>query len=102
MCFAHVLLNTLDMKKRGYNVKLVIEGTATRSILELSDSGKPFAGLYASVRESGLIDCVCRACSAKTGTLESAEEQKLPLCDELDGHPSIARYIEEGYEILIF
>ena len=29
MCFIHVLLNALDMKKRGHEVKLVIEGAAT-------------------------------------------------------------------------
>ena len=31
MCFIHVLLNALDMSKRGYEVKIVIEGAATRS-----------------------------------------------------------------------
>jgi hypothetical protein len=31
MCFVHVLLNALDMKERGYDVKVVIEGTATQA-----------------------------------------------------------------------
>ena len=30
MCFVHVLLNALDMKERGYDVKIVIEGAATK------------------------------------------------------------------------
>ena len=25
MCFVHALLNTLDMKEKGYDVKLIIE-----------------------------------------------------------------------------
>ena len=30
MCFAHALLNALDMKEKGYDIKLVIEGSATK------------------------------------------------------------------------
>ena len=35
------------------------------------------------------------------GVLSAIEAQKLPLGTDLKGHPSMARYIEEGYEILI-
>ena len=102
MCFIHVLLNTLDMKSRGYDVKLIIEGTACRQIRELSDEKNPFSTLYDNVKEKGLIDCVCRACSNKMEALESADEQGLKLCAELKGHPSIARYMDEGYEVIVF
>jgi len=102
MCFIHVLLNTLDMKSKGYDVKLIIEGTACRQIRVLSDEKNPFSTLYDNVKEKGLIDCVCRACSNKMEALESAEEQGLKLCGELKGHPSIARYLDEGYEVIVF
>ena len=36
MCFAHVLLNALDMNEKGYDVKVVIEGSATKSLSSLS------------------------------------------------------------------
>lgn len=100
MCFAHALLNTLDMKDKGYDVKLVIEGTATQQVKELTDQGKPFADLYAKAKEQNLIDCVCRACSNKMETLSEAEAQGLPICDEMSGHPAMARYIEAGYQIV--
>ncbi|MFX1466139.1 MAG: cytoplasmic protein, partial [Promethearchaeota archaeon] len=58
MCFAHALLNTLDMNGKGYDIKLIIEGTATKQIKELSDPNKPFANLYEKVKKLGLIDCV--------------------------------------------
>ena len=32
MCFIHVLLNALDMHEKGYEVKTVIEGAATKLI----------------------------------------------------------------------
>lgn len=100
MCFAHALLNTLDMKTKGYDVKLVIEGTATQQIKDLVDASKPFADLYAKVREQNLIDCVCRACSSKMETLSEAEAQELPICDEMSGHPAMVKYIEAGYQVI--
>jgi hypothetical protein len=54
------------------------------------------------VKKGGLIDCVCRACAKKMDSIDSAKEQGLHLCDEMFGHPSMARYVEEGYEIVVF
>jgi hypothetical protein len=102
MCFGHALLNLMDMRDRGYDAIMVIEGTATRQVVELNEGGKPFADIYAMARDSGAIDCVCQACSSKTGSLQSVMEQGLPLCKEMKGHPSVARYLEEGREVLIF
>ena len=101
-CFAHVLLNALDMKNRGYDVRVVIEGDATKLVSLLRNETKPFAGLYRRAKDAGLIDCVCKACASKTGALNAAIEQELRLCDGMEGHPSIARYMEEGYEVLTF
>lgn len=102
MCFAHVLLNALDMHQRGHEVKLVIEGAATKCISALAADGAPFAPLYAQVREKGLIDCVCEACAAKMESLEAAKAQNLPLCGEMKGHPALAKYFEAGYEVISF
>jgi len=102
MCFVHVLLNALEMKTRGYDVKLIIEGSATGLIGHLVDPKAPFADLYRKVREAGLIDCVCQACANKMGSLESARDQGLSLCADMSGHPSIARYMEDGYTVLTF
>ena len=48
------------------------------------------------------MDGACRACSGKTGALASAEAQQLTLLDDMAGHPSMARYREEGYDIISF
>jgi hypothetical protein len=101
-CFAHVLLNALDMKERGYEVKVIVEGTATQQVKLLAEEGRPFANLYRGVKDLGLIDCVCQACASVSGSLEAALEQGLTVCDEMSGHPSIARYMEAGYEVLVF
>ena len=102
MCFVHVLLNALDMKERGYDVKIVIEGAATKVVPELSVEGNPLKGFYQKVKDRGLIDAVCKACSTKMGVLAEVKAEGLPLADEMSGHPSLARYIEAGYEIITF
>ena len=102
MCFTHVMLNALDMKGKGYDIKLIIEGSATKYVKELADPSKPLAKIYGKVKEAGLIDCVCQACANQTGSLDSAKEQNLPICNEMSGHPSMARYAEEGYEVIVF
>ena len=103
MCFVHVMLNALDMQARGHEVAVVIEGTATRLVKTWNDDpAQPFANLYVKIKEAGLIHCVCQACSAKMGSRESAEEQGLKACGEMNGHPSVAQFIEDGYQIVTF
>jgi hypothetical protein len=102
MCFIHVLLNTLDLHDRGHDVRLVVEGSATKLVEPLNELESPLHKLYIEVRSKGLVHCVCRACANKMGTTDSAKEQGLPLCGDMSGHPSMGSYMEEGYEILIF
>ncbi|MFZ5898795.1 MAG: cytoplasmic protein [Bacillota bacterium] len=102
MCFVHVLLNALDMRAKGFDVKVIIEGMATQFVASLADQENPFTALYEKVKAAGLFEGVCKACSAKTGALAAAQEQGLSLLDDMSGHPSLGRYIEEGYAVMIF
>ncbi len=102
MCFIHVLLNTIDMKENGYDVALVIEGSATRLIPEICKEGHPLNQLYGRVKDMGLIDCVCKACANKMDVLKEVEKEDLPICGPMSGHPSMADYIERGYEVISF
>lgn len=102
MCFIHVLLNALDTKERGYESKIVIEGAATKLFPELAKEDNPMHKLWEKVKAAGLVDGVCKACSNKMGTLESAKDQGLTILDEMTGHPSMARYRSDGFEIVSF
>jgi hypothetical protein len=102
MCFAHVLLNALDLKQRGGEVKIIIEGLATKLLQDLNRPENAFHTLYVKVRQAGLLEGVCRACATKTGSLAEAQAQGLRLLEEMDGHPSLGRYLEAGYTILTF
>ncbi len=102
MCFAHVLLNTLDLHSKGYEVKMIIEGTATALVSDFEKGDAPFTAKYRECLATGLIAGVCKACSAKMGSLESAQRQGLTLLEDMYGHPSIERFIHDGYEVISF
>ena len=102
MCFIHVLLNALDMKDKGYDGKIVIEGAATKLIPELTKKDNPLHKLWEKAKSDGLVHGVCRACSNKMGTLEAAKDQGLAFLYEMTGHPSMASFREEGFEIVSF
>lgn len=102
MCFIHVLLNALDMKSKGDNGRIIIEGAATKLIPDLAKAENPLHKLWGKVRDAGLVDGVCKACSKKMGTLDAAESQGLALLDDMNGHPGMAGYRDRGFEIISF
>lgn len=102
MCFIHVILNALDMNKKGYEVKVIVEGSATKLADQFENDDNPFFKKYQELKNLGLIDCFCKACSNKMGSLKKVEELGFPTCEELMGHPSMAKYIKQGYSIITF
>ena len=102
MCFIHVLLNALDMKAKGDEAKIIIEGSSVKLVPELVKPENPLNGLWKKTLEAGLLEGVCKACSNKLGTLKAAKEQGLPILGDMSGHPGILGYRNKGYEIIIF
>ncbi len=102
MCFIHVLLNALDMHEKGYEVRIVVEGSATKLIPEMAREGDLLNPLYTQAKEKGLFAIVCRACSAKMKVLEAVEKEGLPLGGTLKGHPSMSGYLDQGYQLITF
>ncbi len=102
MCFVHVLLNAQDMAAKGYQAGIVIEGAAAKLLPELRQKANPLHPLWEKVRGAGLIAGVCKACATKMGTLDSAAEQGLELLGDMAGHPSMAAYLDKGFEIISF
>ncbi|MDY6953964.1 MAG: cytoplasmic protein, partial [Thermodesulfobacteriota bacterium] len=69
MCFVHVLLNAIDMNEKGNEVKIVIEGSATKLVQELAKEESPMHRLYEKAKGLDLMDGACKACSNKMGAL---------------------------------
>lgn len=100
LCFIHVLLYALDYAASGKVFRIVFEGRATRLVPLLAAEDHPLHGLYAKVKAQGSIAGACRACSAKMGVLQDVEKEGIPLLDDMNGHPGVRRFFEEGYTVL--
>lgn len=82
--------------------KIFIEGSACKLVEEFENESNPMHSLYKKLEDKDLLDCFCKACSNKMGVLEKVEKGGFPTCDEMMGHPSMAKYIEKGYNIITF
>lgn len=102
MCFIHVLLNGLNLADNGYAVSIVIEGAATQLIPKLDETGNPQHRLWTDVKAKGLVAGVCLACATKTGVVEACRAQGLNMLDDMSGHPAMAAYLNQGYELITF
>jgi hypothetical protein len=100
--FAHVLLNAMEMKRQGWDAKVVVESEAVKLVSLLRNPAKPFGDVYREAMLSRVIDGVCKTCANRHGVTPAVTEQNLKLLGEMSGHPSIARYRQEGYEVLVF
>ena len=76
MCFMHILLNALDLHEKGIPTKIIMEGEAVKLIKELEEEDNK---LYKKVKDLGLFDSICKACSAKMGVLEYNEKCGIPI-----------------------
>ncbi len=100
MCFIHVLLNSLDFYNRGMGGSIVMEGEAVKLVPEIASAGHPLNALYREAAAAGLFEGACRACSTKLGVAEAVAAHGLKLIGDMSGHPSMSRYLDNGFEIV--
>lgn len=99
--FVHVMLNAIDMKEKGHEALIILEDKATALLFEVIQKNRSSSDLFEEVVKKGLVSGICRACSFKTESAHIAEEFKLNLIGNMNGHPSMQDYINKGYTIII-
>ena len=102
LCFVHVLLNALDLKRRGQEGLIVLEGESVKLAGPMSESGHFLNPLYKKAKEAGLIYGACKACATKLDALAPIEKEGIPLVGDMANHPSMGAFIEKGYKIITF
>jgi hypothetical protein len=102
MCFVHVLLNGIDLHDRGLDGLIVIEGEAVTLISQMAEPDHFLNKLYEKAKALGIIEGACKACSAKLKVDKAIEKEGIPLIGDMMGHPSMGKYIEQGYQIITF
>ncbi len=102
LCFIHVLLNSLDMKERGQEGLIVLEGESVKLVGPMSESGHFLNALYQKAKAANLFYGACKACATKLDALDAIEKEGLPLVGDMANHPSMGEFVEKGYSVITF
>ncbi|MGO3017684.1 MAG: hypothetical protein ACTIH2_00900 [Anaerococcus sp.] len=97
MCFTHLLLNSLDIVEKGGDAKIVFEGAAVKLPQALVEEENP---LYKKAIDKGIIEGVCEACSKMMEVYETNKKLGLNFLSDMKGHPSMEKYISDGYDVI--
>lgn len=99
---AHALLYATELHDAGIEVKLVFDGAGVKSLAAFAtNTDKPSYNLYLKVKELGLIAGVCEFCSTAMGVGEVVLQTGIPALNEINGHPSIAEFVKNGYTPIV-
>ena len=81
-------------------MQLIFDGGGTKWIEEFSKEHK-ITPLSQSLKSSGVIAGVCDYCyTSFGGEKDLLKKKELPLINEYKGHPSIAKLVSSGYQII--
>lgn len=89
-----------ELKERGLAVEVLFDGAGTATLAALADPGHRFHGLYAVVADR--VAGACAHCASAFGAAEALASRGIPLLAEYEGHPSLARPLEQGARVLTF
>ncbi|MDO5754744.1 MAG: hypothetical protein Q4P28_00715 [Tissierellia bacterium] len=99
MCFMHVLMNALDLKKEGHEVKIIFEGASVQLPQVFEEEKNP---LYEKAKNEKIIEGACKACSKMMGVFEINEKLGLKLLDDMNDHAGMKPFIEKNFEVIVF
>lgn len=99
----HAFLYARELKEHGHKVRLVFDGAGTEWAEELSNpaSESKIKPMYDEFKKLGISEVICDFCAGAFGVREELQDRQLSLTAEYEGHPSISRWADQGYQIVI-
>lgn len=98
----HALLYTKELKEGGHDVTLMFDGAGTAWTRELEKADHKLHAAYTALKALGVTQEICDFCSGAFQVKESLSgEQKGFLDGSYNGHPSIVKWVSQGYEIIV-
>lgn len=98
----HALLYARELAENGYEVVLIFDGAGTGWANELRKPENPFHSHYRKIKELGMVEEICDYCAEQFHVKDDLpEQQKKLLAGEYEGHPSLVKWIEMGYRIIV-
>jgi hypothetical protein len=98
----HALLYATELAENGYEVALIFDGAGTGWANELRKPENPLHKHYLRIKELGMVEEICDYCADAFDVKEDLpEQQRQLLVGDYEGHPSLVRWIERGYRIIV-
>ncbi len=99
----HALLYATELRDKGYEVVLIFDGAGTQWAEEFSkpDSDSKLLPHYKAFAGTGVEQIICDYCAGAFGVKENLQERQGPLVSEYKGHPSIAKWVDQGYQLVV-
>ncbi len=98
---AHSLVYTKELREAGHAVQLIFDGGGTGWVPELNKDDHMLHPLFVQLRDQGLITGACDFCiGAFEVDKQKVQEAKVSTISEYMGHPSVAKLIGDGYQVI--
>ncbi len=97
---ANALTSTKEFKEEDHEVTVIFDGAGTKWVGELSDPNHKYHGHFESVKDK--IEGACAYCAKAFGVKEEVKESGVELMGEFEGHPSLAKLVSHGYQVITF
>lgn len=99
----HAFLYTRELHERGHEAVLIFDGAGTEWAEEVSNpaSESKLKPMYEALRQHGITNIVCDFCAGAFLVKERLEGRRLPLVGDYLGHPSIADWVDRGYQLIV-
>ncbi|MBI2337157.1 MAG: DsrE family protein [Deltaproteobacteria bacterium] len=93
----HALLYATELKKAGFTVTLIFDGAGTEWAKALINPEHKLHASYRQLQDAGVTEIICDFCSTAFQVREDLKKGKVPLVAEFEGHPSLVKWIKQGY-----
>ena len=97
---ANALVTAEDFKEAGDEVQVIFDGAGTKWVAELENPAHKLHDRYEAVKDT--VAGACAYCASAFNVKDQIEESDIELLDEFEHHPSIRRFVAEGYQVLTF
>lgn len=89
-----------EFQEAGDEVSVIFDGAGTRWVGELAKPDHRAHRLYESVKPT--VRGACAYCAQAFGVKDAVQDAGVTLLDEHDRHPSLRRFVTDGYEVITF
>ena len=96
-CFMHAILNAEDMRKKGFEAIVIMEGGSVKHISSIISGTFPIS----LDRIKDVVDCACLGCSQMFKVDQLIKSAGIRLDGGMSNHVSVADYIIKGYSIIV-